>query len=134
VATVQRFEELEIWRLARCLAKDIYLVVGQPTFTKEFRLKDQMKGSCGSIMDNIAEGFERDSRLEFINFLSYAKGSAGELKSQLHRSFDAGLINNVEFAELYEKVDKVGNKMGAFIRYLNGTPTKGTKFKGRMSS
>jgi len=85
VATIRRFEDLEIWQLARDLAKNVLKITQQQNFFHEFKLKEQVKGSSGSIMDNIAEGLGRGSRLEFVQFLSIAKGSADELKSQLYR-------------------------------------------------
>lgn len=92
MATVKRFEDLDIWQLARTLAKDIRSLTLQQNFQHEFKLKEQIKGSSGSIMDNIAEGFGRGSRFEFVQFLSFSKGSADELKSQLYRMYDSDLI------------------------------------------
>ena len=90
-----------------------------------------MKASSGSVMDNIAEGFERDSRLEFINFLSISKGSCGELKSQLYHSYDCKLIDEVVFEDLSKRTDALNSKIGGFIRYLNNALIKGNKFKNR---
>jgi four helix bundle protein len=118
--------------LAKSLANDIFECYrGSPLLQRDFKLWDQMNGASGSIMDNIAEGFERSSRNEFINFLSYAKGSAGELKSQLYRAESRKYFSKVLFDELYEKTDKVGRKIGSYMRYLNRTTYKGTKFKER---
>jgi four helix bundle protein len=78
MATITKFEELEVWQLARAFAATIYKITLQENFSKEYKFKDQIKDSSGSVMDNIAEGFGRDSRLEFINFLGYAKGSLNE--------------------------------------------------------
>ena len=88
MATITKFEDLEIWQLARELSREVYLLTFVEPIKNDFRLKDQMRGSSGSMMDNIAEGFERGSKLEFINSLSYSKGEAGELKSQLYRALD----------------------------------------------
>ena len=87
-----------------------------------------MDRSSGSIMDNIAEGFERNGNREFINFLSFSKGSCGELKSQLYRSLDKKLISQNEFENVSEKVELVKNKIGAFMKYLNNCEIKGLKF------
>jgi four helix bundle protein len=92
MATIQRFEDLEVWQKASVLASKVYAITFIEPISKDFRMKDQMRGSCGSIMDNIAEGFERSSRLEFINSLGIAKGEAGELKSQLYRCLDVPYI------------------------------------------
>jgi len=89
MATVRRFEELEMWKQARILAQRIFdLYSTSPEFSKDYKLKDQINGSSGSVMDNIAEGFDRGSRNEFVNFLSFSKGSIGEVKSQIYRAFD----------------------------------------------
>ena len=132
MATVTKFEELEIWQLSRELAKDIFEVfMNSEQFLKDFKLKDQVNGSSGSVMDNIAEGFERGGRNEFINFLTYSKGSAGEVKSQLYRALDRKYISQEQFNRLYEKADLIGKKTGAFINYLNSSEHKGNKFKNR---
>ena len=79
MATIQKFEDLQIWQEARALSNKIYPLTFTEPISLDFRLKDQLRGSCGSIMDNIAEGFERGSKLEFINALTTAKGETGEL-------------------------------------------------------
>ncbi len=84
-----------------------------------------------SIMDNIAEGFGRGSKLEFINSLTTAKGEGEELKSQLYRGFDILYFTEQQFKELFEDADLLVNKIGAFIRYLNKSDFKGQKFKDR---
>ena len=83
MATIKRFEDLESWQLARQLAKAIKQLTLQDNFTHEYKLKEQIKSSGGSVTDNIAEGFGRGSRLEFVQFPSIVKGSADEVKSQL---------------------------------------------------
>lgn len=88
MATVNRFEDLEIWQEARRLAEIIHKISIETDLKTDFRFKEQIKSSSGSVMDNIAEGFERDGNLEFRQFLSIAKGSAGETRSQLYRVFD----------------------------------------------
>jgi four helix bundle protein len=131
VATIKRFEDLEIWQRARKLCQKVYPLTLKEPISKEFRLADQMKGSSGSIMDNIAEGFDRGSRLEFINSLSIARGETGELKSQLYRCLDNSFISQQLFDELYQEADELIRKISSFIEYLNKTPIKGQKFKDR---
>ncbi len=131
MATIKRFEDLEVWQLARQLAIDIRKITLQENFLHEFKLKEQVKGSSGSIIDNIAEGFGRSSRFEFVQFLSFAKGSADELKSQLYRMLDYNLIAEDIFKIQYEKTDLAAAEIFSFMEYLNKTEHKGTKFKNR---
>lgn len=131
MATVTKFEELEIWQLARKLSKKVYALTFKEPIASDFRLKDQMRGSCGSIMDNIAEGFERASQYEFINSLSTSKGETGELKSQFYRALDNSYISEATFKELYEDAEILTKKTTNFIKYLNTSKFKGQKFKNR---
>jgi four helix bundle protein len=132
MATVTRFEDLMVWQKARVLAKTIYDVLSKSELSKDFRMRDQMRGSVGSIMDNIAEGFDRGSRLELLNALGIAKGETGELKSQLYRSLDVSYLNKELFEKLYNDVDEVAKMIAAFIEYLNKTEIRGVKFKDRI--
>jgi four helix bundle protein len=134
MATILRFEDLEIWQLARELAKEIFLLSKTGMLSKDFALKDQMNRSAGSIMDNIAEGFGRSSRLEFIQFLSIAAGSTAELQSQIYRCYDKEYMDEASFNDLAEKTNEVYKKSNGFIKYLNGTIIKGAKFKERVQS
>ena len=98
MATITKFEDLEIWQEARKLAKEIYVISKETDLKTDVRFKEQIKASSGSVMDNIAEGFERDGNLEFRQFLSIAKGSAGESRSQIYRLFDS---NKIFFLHLF---------------------------------
>ena len=131
MATITKFEDLEIWKEARRLSLVIFQYSQKELFAKDFRFKDQIRAAAGSIMDNIAEGFERSSRLEFINFLSYSKGSCGEVKSQLYRAKDQQYISEEEFNEAYVAYDKLASNIAGFISYLNQSELKGQKFKDR---
>jgi four helix bundle protein len=129
MATVNRFEDLEIWKEARRLAKEIHLVSVETELKNDFKLKSQIKDSSGSVMDNIAEGFERDGNMEFRQFLSIAKGSAGETRSQLYRVFDCRYITLDKFENLKTDYEKLSGRISNFITYLNKKEFKGNKFK-----
>jgi four helix bundle protein len=129
MATLQNFEEIEAWQRARELVREVYLVSGQGVFAKDFALRDQIRRAGVSTMSNIAEGFERDGRREFLQFLSVAKGSAAELKAQLYVAQDQHYIEQTTFERLYAMADTVGKMIGGLMRYLAQTDLKGTKFK-----
>ncbi len=131
MATIQKFEDLNIWQKARLLSQQIYPLTFKEPVASDFRLKDQIRGCCGSIMDNIAEGFERGSKNEFVNSLSIAKGETGELKSQLYRSLDNKYISEELFRELYSLADELTRMLTGFINYLNKSKIRGQKFKNR---
>lgn len=131
MATVQRFEDLNIWQLARDLCKEAYEITKVEMFSKDFRFKDQIRASSGSVMDNIAEGFERNGKAEFIQYLSIAKGSTGEVRSQLYRAFDQNYINKEKFDDLYKLTSEIASKISNFISYLNTSGIRGSKFKNR---
>ena len=103
MATITKFEDLEIWQEARKLAKEVFILSKETALKTDFRFKEQIKASSGSVMDNIAEGFERDGNLEFRQFLSVAKGSAGETRSQIYRLYDCEYISEEQFKDLKNK-------------------------------
>lgn len=128
MATIKKFEDLEIWMEARRLSKEIIIISKLTDLNKDFKLRDQIKGSSGSVMDNIAEGFERNGNGEFRQFLSIAKGSAGETRSQLYRVFDNDYIEEQKLNNLVSDYEKLSVKIHNFITYLNKNDFKGTKF------
>ena len=127
--TISGFEDLEIWQDARELCKMIRNLSMREPFNHDFRFRDQINSSSGSIMDNIAEGFERNGKKEFIQFLSISKGSCGETRSQVYRAFDASYISQEDLNDLLERTKKLGIKIGNFINYLKNSPYQGTKYK-----
>ena len=129
MATINRFEDLEIWQEARELTKEIYLISKETDLKTDYRFKAQIKAASSSVMDNIAEGFERDGNLEFRQFLSIAKGSAGESRSQIYRLYDYEYISEEKFTELKNKYEILSGKIKNFITYLNKKDFKGTKFQ-----
>jgi four helix bundle protein len=131
MATINFFEELQIWQLARVLYQQLNPVIQILRLNKEFRFAEQLKSAAGSIMDNTAEGFERKSRLEFINSLGVAAGENGEVKSQLYRCLDDNYITEETFKQLSAQCDIIAGKITTFIKYLNETEQQGLKFKNR---
>ena len=129
MATVKKFEDLEVWQLARQLCQKIYPLTFQEPIKNDHRFRDQIRGTCGSIMDNIAEGFGRGSRREFVNSLTIARGEVDELKSQLYRGLDVSYFSQPLFNECYEMADLLDKKLTSFINYLNRSKIKGQKFK-----
>ena len=125
---LKQFEDLEIWQEARRLSKEIIFISKNTGLNNDFKLKEQIKNSSGSVMDNIAEGFERNGNGEFRQFLSIAKGSAGEARSQLYRVFDNDYINEEQLTLLVSDYEKLSIKLHNFINYLNNNDYKGTKF------
>ena len=128
MATINKFEDIEAWKEARKLSNEVFKIIGEGAFSKDYKLRDQINGSSGSIMDNIAEGFERDGKREFIQFLSIAKASCGETKSQLYRSYDRGYIAKEKFEELYNLSTKISKMISGFMSYLKDSDYSGTKF------
>ncbi|HAV55496.1 four helix bundle protein [Aequorivita vladivostokensis] len=129
MATIERFEDLDIWKEARLLSKEIIQLSKNTELKTDYKLRDQIKNASGSVMDNIAEGFERDGNLEFRQFLSIAKGSAGESRSQLYRIYDSEYISEEELSSLVNRYLNLSKRIANFIIYLNKNEFKGNKFK-----
>ena len=129
MARIDKFEDLEIWQKAREVCQYVELLIQTTSLKTNYSLKDQIDRSSGSVMDNIAEGFERNGNTEFIQFLSIAKGSVGEVKSQSYRAFDKKLISEEQHLKLNEMTEIEKNKIGAMMNYLHNCEIKGLKFK-----
>jgi four helix bundle protein len=127
LASVTSFEDLEIWKLARELCLYVRFLTRKEKFSKDFRFCGQINSAAGSIMDNIAEGFERDGNKEFINFLYIAKGSNGEVRSQSFRALDANFIDALEQKEVLRLTETLKFKIQALIQVLKNSGGKGYK-------
>jgi four helix bundle protein len=129
MGTFKRFEDIEGWRKARELTKEVYKKSKVDPFARDFGLKDQMRRASVSVMSNIAEGFERGGTKEFVQFLSIAKGSLGELEAQLYVARDQGYINEAEFVSLKDLAKSTKFKIGGLIDYLRQSGFKGVKYR-----
>jgi four helix bundle protein len=131
MSKVSKFEDLEVWQEARAFAKKIFDITHDPAFPKDYGYIGQINNAAGSIMDNIAEGFERNGRKEFVQFLSISKGSAGEVRSQIYRGFDRKYFSESVFRELYDSTEKISKRLSTFISSINNSLHPGSKFKDR---
>ena len=129
MAVVKDFEELAIFQKARELSKKIYMVTQRDDFKRDHRFVQQIHASSGSIMDNIAEGFERGGNKEFVNFLYIAKGSCGEARSQLIRAKDIGYLSREEYDTLYTECRKLSASIMNFIKEIKSSEMSGAKYK-----
>jgi four helix bundle protein len=129
MAKVQRFEDFKVWKNARKAVNRIFDVTDKGFFVRDFGFKNQVRDAGISIMSNIGEGYERDGDKEFIQFLSYAKGSAGEVRSQLYIALDRGYITQKEFDEIYDILIQESKMLRGFIEYLKKSNYTGKKYK-----
>lgn len=128
MSTINRFEDIESWKKARELVGAIYRLTEVGKFSKDYGLKDQIRRASVSIMSNIAEGFERDGKREFSQFLSIAKGSAGEVRSQLYIALDIGHISQNEFDKLFDLTESTARLISGLMKYLINSDIRGRKF------
>ncbi|MFT3909374.1 MAG: four helix bundle protein [Ferruginibacter sp.] len=127
MATIQRFEDLQVWMVSRELYCETGKLIDTGTFGKNFRFIAQVESSCGSIMYNIAEGFERGTRPEFIQFPGYSKGSCGELRSQLYRLLDRSFISKGLFDKYHSFATRISMMLQKLIAYLRKTKMPGAR-------
>ena len=131
MSKISRFEDLEVWQEARAFAIKVFEITHDQEFPRDFGYINQINNAAGSIMDNIAEGFERNGRKEFLQFLSISKGSAGEVRSQIYRGFDRMFFFESVFMELIEAIEKISKKLSNFISSLSNSLHPGFKYKDR---
>lgn len=124
MAKIEKIEELKVWQLAIELTNSIYTITNGAFFSKDFALRDQIRKSAISVPSNIAEGFERNSTNQFIYFLIIAKGSAGELRTQLLIAKHQNYITESEFDKINLEAVEVSKKLGSFINYLKEFKSK----------
>jgi len=127
--TVRDFEDLAIFQKARELSKKIYPITRRGEFRYDSRFVQQIRASIGSVMDNIAEGFERTGNKEFVNFLFIAKGSCGEFRSQILRANDSGYLTEEEFQDLYTETRRLGASIMNLIKEIKQSEITGAKYK-----
>ena len=121
MATIKRFEDIEAWKRARVLTNLIFQLTGQPAFDRDYGFRRQLRDASNSIMSNVAEGYERDSGdKDFRHFLSIAKGSAGEVRSQLYTALDNNFITQAQFDEATALAIEVCCLLQRFMSYLSG--------------
>ena len=118
MAKIKRFEDIDAWKDARLLVKQCYLLVKKDALPRDFGFKDQLQHAAVSIMSNIAEGFERGSNKEFVQYLYISRASAGEVRSLIYAAFDLGYITQEEFSSLMESLISLSRQIGGFISYL----------------
>lgn len=127
--TYKSFEDLPIWQEARSLSKLIYEMTNRGEVAKDFRFRDQLRSSSGSVADNIAEGFEREGNKELIQFLYIAKGSCGEARSQLYRGYDSNYFDDEQLELLKSRLIHLSAQISNFISYLKKSGYRGNKYK-----
>ena len=118
MATFQRFEDIEAWKKARQLTKEIYALSNEGSFARDFGLKDQIRRAAVSVMSNIAEGFERSGTGDFLRFLAIAKGSAGEVRSQLYVAYDLTYVDEERFGKLADAAMQISKLLAGLMGYL----------------
>jgi len=129
MAKIERFEDMKSWQQARELNRDIYRLSKAAIFARDFALRDQIRRASVSVMSNLAEGFERGGDKEFIQFLSNAKGSCGEVRSQLYVALDEEYIKQGEFEALCRRCVEISRLISGFMTYLKTSELRGSKFK-----
>ncbi len=129
-----KLEELIAWQKAKSLTIEIYKITNEQLFSKDFGLKDQIRRAVVSVPSNIAEGYGRGGTNEFKNFLSIAKGSLYEVKTQLIIAYELGLVEKTIAGKLILDIEEVTGLIAGLIRYLKNTEIKGSKYNANTTS
>ena len=129
MAKIERFEDIESWKIAREITRLIYEESSTGNFSKDFALVNQIRRASISILSNIAEGFERGGNKEFLNFLAIAKGSCGEVRAQLYVALDQNYIDEKRFKEISSKLSETSRMISGLMKYLEQSDLRGSKFK-----
>jgi len=124
---IEKFEDIRAWQQARELTNLVYDLTEKGNFVKDYRLRDQIQGAAGSIMHNIAEGFDDGSDVEFIRFLKYARRSASEVQSEIYLALDRKYITPQDFQQVYDMATTTKKSINAFIAYLRKSKPDSTK-------
>jgi four helix bundle protein len=127
--TVQRFEDLRVWQEARGIVGDVYRLAAHLPSNELYGLSSQMQRAAVSVMSNIAEGFERETNKEFIRFLYIAKGSVGEVRSQLYVALDLGYVPEATCRELAARCETLSRRLHRFIEQLKTHPSRGDRLR-----
>lgn len=128
VAAIEKFEDIVAWQKGREMTRIVHRMSKRGEFAKDFGLKDLIRRAAVSATSNIAEGFERGGNKEFVQFLSNAKGSAGEVRPKLYAAIDENYISQKKFEDLYERCLEVGRVIDGFMSYLQKSNLKGRKY------
>jgi four helix bundle protein len=120
---IERFEDVKAWQAARVLANLVYDATAQGAFARDFALRDQIRDAAGSVMHNIAEGFEAGSDAEFVRFLKISRRSASEVQSELYLALDRKYLTPDKFQPIYDKATESKKIINAFIGYLRRSKT-----------
>jgi four helix bundle protein len=131
---IEHFEDLEIWKEARRLTKEIYRLTSGAKFSRDFGLRNQIQNAAISVMSNIAEGFERSGNQEFVQFLYVGKGSCGEVRSQLYVAVDQEYVSAKESEELMNSFKRLSSMIGSLINYLKRSGMRGAKYNSSKLS
>ena len=127
--TIKYFEDLEVWKEARHLTRQVYQITQDAAFSRDFGLRDQIRRAAVSVMSNIAEGFERGGNREFTQFIYVARVSCGEVRSQLYVALDQGYIGQGAVDGIMRSARRLSVMISNFVAYLKNSSMKGQKFK-----